>query len=59
MVKISTLFHRVDGFSEPDFESLLPELLDLHTEACYLHDLLEPLIYDPGEQIVQAILQKV
>ena len=58
MVRIFTLFHRVDGFNESDDQSVPPDFLDQHYADRFLHNLLEPLVYDPGETLVQAILQK-
>jgi hypothetical protein len=58
MVKISTLFHRVDGFSVSDESSDLPALLDQNLDDSFLHKVLEPLLYDPGEKLVQNILNK-
>jgi hypothetical protein len=60
MVKISTLFHRVDGFDEYDVPlDAPPEILDLEFEELFLRKLLKPLVYDPGERLVQEILQKI
>jgi len=60
MVKVSTLFHRVDGFDEKD-ETLdaPPEIQDLKIDDDYLNNLLQPLVYDPGDRLVQEILQKI
>jgi len=59
MVKVSTLFHRVDGFIESDQPSELPDLLDQELEDSFLHKVLEPLLYDPGDKLVQTILNKI
>jgi hypothetical protein len=60
MVKVSTLFHRVDGFDETEVPlDAPPEILDLEFEDLFLKELLSPLVYDPGERLVQAILQKI
>ena len=59
MVKVSTLFLRVDGFDESDESDLLPELLDQDYADQFLNNLLKPLVYDPGERLVQEILQKI
>lgn len=59
MVKISTLFHRVDGFDDYDASSKLPDLLDVDLGDQFLENLLAPLIYDPGERLVKTILQKI
>ena len=60
MVKVSTLFHRVDGFNETDEPfNVPPEVLDLKVDDEYLENLMKPLIYDPGEKLVQELLQKI
>lgn len=59
MVKVSTLFHRVDGFDESDESSDLPAFLDQNKEDSFLQALLEPLIFDPGDNLVQTILKKM
>lgn len=58
MVKVSTLFHRVDGFSEnrPDQTRELP---DQHIETQILNKLLEPLLFDPGDEVMRQLLQKI
>jgi len=55
MVKVSTLFHRVDGFIESDDSSDLPALLDQDKEDNFLQTLLEPLIFDPGDKLVPTL----
>ena len=60
MVKVSTLFHRVDGFDEKCVPLDAPlEIQDLKIDDEYLNNLLQPLLYDPGERLVQEILQKI
>ena len=59
MVKVSTLFHRVDGFDETETSSDNPELLDQDFGYQFLQELMEPLIFDPGEQLVKTILTKI
>jgi len=59
MVKISTLFHRVDGFEEETDNSMLRELPQPDIENHILTEILEPLLVDPGEDLVQKILHKV
>ena len=60
MVKVSTLFHRVDGFDEKSVPLDAPlEIQDLKIDDDYLNNLLQPLLYDPGERLVQEILQKI
>jgi hypothetical protein len=59
MVKVSTLFHRVDGFDETSVPlDAPPEVLDLEIDDLYLKKLMKPLLYDPGDKLVQEILQK-
>jgi hypothetical protein len=59
MVKVSTLFHRVDGFDESGTYYIGTATLDriLHGDHL-LEELLGPLNYDPGEELVQAILEQ-
>jgi hypothetical protein len=57
MVKISTLFHRVDGFDESDSSSKNPESLDQDLGDQFLENLLNPLVFDPGDKLVQNILK--
>ena len=59
MVKVSTLFLRVDEFDESEPSSRIPELLDHELEEIFLTELLKPLVFDPGERLVQNILRKV
>jgi hypothetical protein len=60
MVKVSTLFHRVDGFDETNRTLDAPlEIQDLKIDDDYLNNLLQPLLYDPGERLVQDLLQKI
>jgi hypothetical protein len=59
MVKVSTLFHRVDGFDELNASSTIPDNLDLDLGDQFLQELMSPLIYDPGEQLVKTILEKI
>ena len=58
MVKVSTLFHRVDGFDEQEASSDNPESLYQDFGDQLLQALMEPLIFDPGEQLVKTILEK-
>ena len=58
MVKVSTLFHRVDGFDESNISSDYPDLLDQDFEDYFLDKLLTPLVFDPGDKLVQNILSK-
>ena len=59
MVKVSTLFHRVDGFDELNASSTIPDKLDQDLGDQFLEDMLKPLIYDPGEKLVKTILEKI
>ncbi len=59
MVKVSTLFHRVDGFDESNVSTDNPELLDQELEDNFLNKLLEPLVIDPGDRLVQSVLRKI
>ena len=59
MVKVSTLFHRVDEFDESEASSYNPESLDQYFGYQFLEELMEPLIFDPGEQLVKTILNKI
>ncbi len=58
MVKISTLFLRVDEFDESNESSEIPDLLDQNKEDYFLNKLLEPLVFDPDDRLVQNILSK-
>ena len=59
MVKISTLFHRVDGFNESENKIEGPFELDTEFVDSFLNHLLEPLIFDPGDELVEALLEKI
>jgi hypothetical protein len=59
MVKISTLFYRVDGFGDLDASSTNPEILDLAFCDQYLDQLLAHCCFDPGDKLVQTILEKI
>ncbi len=58
MVKVSTLFVRVDGFDENEKSSDIPDLLDQKNADNFLDTLLKPLVYDPDDKLVQNILSK-
>ena len=58
MVKVSTLFHWVDGFDESDLSTKNPFLLDQDFADNFLANLLEPLVFDPGDELVLKVLQK-
>ena len=59
MVKVSTLFHRVDGFDDNELSDRSPVLLDQNKEDTYLNNLLKPLVFDPGDALVQKVLNKI
>jgi len=59
MVKVSTLFYRVDGFDVQDVQTTIPDKLDLDLGDQFLNDLLKPFELDPGEKMVKAILEKI
>ena len=59
MVKNSTLFHRVDGFDETNTSDETRELSDQLFDNQFLKELLEPLMFDPGDELVQRILHNV
>ena len=58
MVKVSTLFHRVDGFDKTKSDNP-GENPDQHIETRFLNELLEPLLFDPGDELVQQLLQRL
>ena len=58
MVKVSTLFFRVDGFDGSDVSSLNPDFLDQDLTDKFLNQLLKPLVFDPDDKLVQKILSK-
>ncbi|MFO7669971.1 MAG: hypothetical protein R6W31_09965 [Bacteroidales bacterium] len=59
MVKVSTLFHRVDGFDDTNTSDDTRELSDQLIDAQFLKALLEPLLFDPGDELVQRLLHKI
>ncbi len=59
MVKVSTLFHRVDGFDELNASSSIPGNLDQDLGDQFLQEIMSPLIQDPGEKLVKTILEKI
>jgi hypothetical protein len=59
MVKVSTLFYRVDGFDGTSTSDETRELSDQLIENQFLKDLLGPLLFDPGDELVQRILHNV
>ena len=59
MVKVSTLFHRVDGFDNKRESNDTWELPEENIEAKFLKNLMDPLLIDPGDELVQQLLQKI
>jgi hypothetical protein len=59
MVNVSTLFYRVDGFDRENESNDTWELPDQNIETQFLRSLLEPLLFDPGDELVQRTLQKI
>lgn len=59
MVKVSTLFHRVNGFEELEASSTIPLRLDQDLGDEFLKEILDPLMFDPGEAMVKAVLEKI
>lgn len=59
MVKVSTLFHRVDGFDESGNLLQVSDTLDQILGDHFLQDLLGPLEVDPGDKLVNAILKQI
>ena len=59
MVKVSTLFHRVDGFDDTNTSDETRELSDQLLDTQFLKALLEPLLFDPGDELVQRVLHKI
>jgi len=60
MVKVSTLFHRVDGFDESGTYYNGTATLDRILRGDhFLQDLLGPLEYDPGDKLVHSIMQQI
>ena len=59
MVRVSTLFHRVDGFDRKEKSNYTWELPVQNIETHILKQILEPLLFDPGDELVQRTLQKI
>jgi hypothetical protein len=59
MIKVSTLFYRVDGFNEQNTLSTIPDILNQDLGDQFLEDMLGPLILDPGEELVKTIFEKI
>ncbi|MCP4309902.1 MAG: hypothetical protein GY790_01445 [Bacteroidetes bacterium] len=59
MVKVSTLFHRVDGFDGTRTSDETRETPEQNIETQFLTDLLEPLLFDPGDELMQRILREI
>jgi hypothetical protein len=59
MVKVSTLFHRVDGFKKKDESTPTRELPVQNREIQILKQILEPVLFDPGDELVQRTLRRI
>ena len=59
MVKISTLFHRVDGFDESGTPFNGTDTMDQVLGDNFLEELLGPVEFDPGDKLVNAILEQI
>ena len=59
MVKVSTLIYRVDGFNKQSSLSTIPDILYQDQGDQFLNELLSPLVFDPGEELVNAIFKKI
>ena len=59
MVKISTLFHRVDGFDESGMSFNGTDTMDQVLGDNFLEELLGPVEFDPGDKLVNAILEQI
>lgn len=59
MVKVSTLIHRVDGFDRKKESNNTRELPDQNVEIRILTQIMEPLLFDPGDELVQRTLQRI
>jgi hypothetical protein len=59
MVKVSTLFHRVDGFDESGTSFNGTDKMDQVLGDNFLEELLGPLEFDPGDKLVNAILKQI
>jgi len=59
MVKVSTLFHRVDGFDESGTSFNGTDTMDQVLGDNFLEELMGPLEFDPGDKLVNAILEQI
>ena len=59
MVKVSTLIYRVDDFNKQNSLSTIPDILNQDTGDQFLDELLSPLVFDPGEELVKTIFKKI
>jgi hypothetical protein len=59
MVKVSTLIYRVDDFNSHNSISAIPVILNQDPGDQFLNELLRPLVFDPGEELVKTILKKI
>ncbi len=59
MVKVSTLFHRVDGFDESGTSFNVTDTMDQVLGDNFLEEVLGPLEVDPGDKLVNSILTQI
>ena len=59
MVKVSTLFHRVDGFDESGTSFNGTDTMDQVLGDDFLEEYLGPLEIDPGDKLVSSILEQI
>ena len=59
MVKVSTLFHRVDGFDESGTSFNGTDTMDQVLGDDFLEEILGPLEIDPGDKLVSSILEQI
>ena len=59
MMKVSTLFYRVDGFNEQNTLSTIPDMLNQDLGDQFLEDILGQFTLDPGEELVKTIFEKI
>ena len=59
MVKVSTLFHRVDGFDESGTSFNGTDTMDQVLGDDFLEEFLGPLEIDPGDKLASSILEQI
>jgi hypothetical protein len=59
MVNISTLYYRVDGFDTSEETNGNPVFPEQDLSNDLLSELLETVLFDPGEELVRKVLAKV